>query len=156
MANKKYQKAKPITVAIQKYNMRAMYKNIIVKDIQGTELKMVLKVQPTENSKFYFVLLEYNSLQAKPKAYISVEQLEMEDLQSIPHNYGIEYFYGKKYVSLCLNYTNEWNPMMSIVDTIVPWICEWLYFYEIWFITGKWCGGGKHPTKKDIKENNKN
>ena len=156
MASKKFQKIKPITVAVQKHNMRAMYRNIIVKDYQGIGLKMILKVQPTEHSKKYYVLIEYNSLQTKPKAYVTVEQLEVEDLESIPHKYGIKELHGKKYVNLCLNYINEWNPMMSIADTIIPWICEWLYFYEIWLITGKWCSGGKHPTQKDIKENDKN
>lgn len=155
MANKKYPKAKPITVAIQKHNMRSMYKNIIVKDFRGIALKMVLQVQPTEYSKFYYVLLVYNSVQSKPKAYISLDQLDVEDVKTIPHTYGRKNIYGKYYVNLCLNYINEWNSMMNIADTTIPWICEWLYFYEIWLITGKWCGGGKHPTQKDIKENDK-
>lgn len=155
MANKKFQKIKPIPIAVQKCNMRAMYKNIIVKDSKGVALKMILKVQPSEYSKYYYVILEYNSLQTKPKAYINSEQLEVEDLESIPHKYGIKDLHGKKYINLCLNYINEWKSTMNIADTIVPWICEWLYFYEIWLITGKWCGGGKHPNKKDIKENDK-
>ena len=46
--------------------------------------------------------------------------------------------------------------MLTYVYIIeMNWTCEWLYFFEFWCITGKWCGGGKHPTKKDIKENDK-
>ena len=45
---------------------------------------------------------------------------------------------------------------MNISDTIIPWISEWLCHFEYWSITGTWCGGGKHPTKKDIKKNDKN
>jgi hypothetical protein len=44
---------------------------------------------------------------------------------------------------------------MNISDTIIPWISEWLYYFEFWCITGEWYGGGKHPTKKDKKENDK-
>lgn len=156
METRKYQKTKPIPVAIQKYIMRDMFKKVIVKDYNGTELKMLLKIQPTESSKDYFVLLEYKSVQVTPKVYISVDQLDVEDLDSIPHKYGLKELYGKKYVNLCLNFTNEWNPRMRISDTILPWICEWLYFYEVWLITGEWCGGGKHPTKKDKEYNDKN
>ena len=32
---------------------------------------------------------------------------------------------------------------MLIADTIVPWTCEWLVHYEIWFATGEWHGGGE-------------
>ena len=38
----------------------------------------------------------------------------------------------------------EWNANQLIVDTIVPWTCEWLLHYEIWLITGEWLGGGEH------------
>ena len=37
----------------------------------------------------------------------------------------------------------------SIADTIIPWVIEWIYFYELWKITGAWKGGGDHPTAKD-------
>ena len=155
MANKKYPKIKPITIAVQKHKMRALFKEIIIKDFRGTGLKMILRVQPTQYSKSYRVLIEYSSLQTKPKVYISEEELNVDDLEDIPHTYGIKEEGRMRYVSLCLYYKNEWNSLMSISDTIVPWICEWLYYYEIWLITGSWCGGGKHPSSKDIKENDK-
>ena len=70
--------------------------------------------------------------------------------------YGIKIINGREYVNLCLYYPCEWNSTMNISDTIIPWISEWLYYFEFWCITGEWHGGGKHPTKKDIKENDKN
>jgi hypothetical protein len=27
-------------------------------------------------------------------------------------------------------------------NTILPWISEWLFFYELWLFTGDWLGGG--------------
>ena len=29
-------------------------------------------------------------------------------------------------------------------NTIVPWIADWLYYYEVWLFTGEWEGGGIH------------
>ena len=75
MANKKYPKIKPITIAVQKHKMRVLFKEIIIKDFRGTGLKMILRVQPTQYSKSYRVLIEYSSLQTKPKVYISEEEL---------------------------------------------------------------------------------
>lgn len=38
----------------------------------------------------------------------------------------------------------EWNASMAISRTTIPWTIDWLYFYEIWSMTGKWLGGGRH------------
>ena len=39
----------------------------------------------------------------------------------------------------------EFNYSLRIIDTIIPWTQEWLYFYEIWLLTGEWRGGGHTP-----------
>ncbi len=31
---------------------------------------------------------------------------------------------------------------MLVAYTIVPWLMEWLVYYEVWLITGQWEGGG--------------
>lgn len=38
----------------------------------------------------------------------------------------------------------EWGASMAISRTTIPWTIDWLYFYEIWSMTGKWLGGGRH------------
>lgn len=156
MVNKKFPKNKPITIPVQKFNIRKQFKKMIIKEYKCKGLKMILKVQPTEISKEYNVLLQYDSVQRKPQVYVSVEQLNIDDKENIPHKYGIKNINGEEYVNLCLYYPGEWNSTMNISDTIIPWISEWLCHFEYWSITGTWCGGGKHPTKKDIKENDKN
>lgn len=155
MEDKKFPKIKKIPIAIQKYNIRKKYKDIIKKDLSNLDINMILQVQPTEHSPNYETLLEYKSVERKPKVYVALSQLDTENSKVIPHKYCIKEINNKKYVELCLFYKNEWNPTMNIADTIIPWVCEWLYFYEIWVITGEWCGGGKHPTTKDIKKNDK-
>ena len=48
----------------------------------------------------------------------------------------------KKEVELCLHFFVEFKFLQPITDTIIPWIQEWLYFYEIWLLTNEWYGGG--------------
>jgi hypothetical protein len=49
---------------------------------------------------------------------------------------------------LCLHFSGEWRADQSIATTIMPWISEWLFHYEIWKVTGKWHGGGHDPGRK--------
>jgi hypothetical protein len=51
--------------------------------------------------------------------------------------------------SLCLHVMGDWQPWMYIADYIVPWVSTWLYFYEVWYATGNWFGGGTHPDKPE-------
>ncbi|MDG4875219.1 hypothetical protein P9273_08930 [Mesorhizobium sp. WSM4935] len=41
---------------------------------------------------------------------------------------------------------NEWDATMCLSQTIVPWSADWLACYELWLMTGRWTGGGRHPT----------
>jgi hypothetical protein len=41
---------------------------------------------------------------------------------------------------------------MLYTETIVPWISEWLMYYELWLSTGEWLGGGIHPQKKNEQD----
>lgn len=49
--------------------------------------------------------------------------------------------------SLCLfdPSQHEWTPRMSVAETIVPWAAEWIYYFQIWQVTGAWLGGGGAP-----------
>jgi len=44
--------------------------------------------------------------------------------------------------SLCLYWPKEWrwSPRESLAETIVPWTAFWLYYYELWCVTGEWLG----------------
>lgn len=44
--------------------------------------------------------------------------------------------------SLCLYYPDDgsWSSEYFIAKTIVPWTAEWLRYYEIWQVTGRWFG----------------
>jgi hypothetical protein len=55
--------------------------------------------------------------------------------------------------SLCLYHPREnpWWGDQYIAETIVPWACEWCYFYEVWLETGRWFGP-EYPHGPSIKE----
>jgi len=71
------------------------------------------------------------------------------ELKSIPHIFFSESSKKKRYLSLCL-YRNKKNRIEftfgdDLRKTIIPWTQEWLYFYELFLITGQWYGNGEHP-----------
>lgn len=51
----------------------------------------------------------------------------------------------------------SWTPRKLIANTIVPWACLWIYFYEIWQVTGNWYGEGvsaeQHHANMEAKNN---
>lgn len=56
--------------------------------------------------------------------------------------------------SLCLYWPAEWRwtPRESLAATIIPWTAFWLYYYELWLLTGEWLGPSsphQHGTKKE-------
>jgi len=98
-------------------------------------------LRPTPLSETYIVQLRY-TLAKSPQIKVLKPELIPPEGKCLPHTY-----HGKR---LCLYYPGigDWRGDMLLSKTIVPWISEWLLHYEIWLVTGKWCGGGKHPSKK--------
>lgn len=43
---------------------------------------------------------------------------------------------------LCLYHPDEywWSGDQLLANTIVPWACEWCFYYEVWRETGRWAG----------------
>lgn len=86
----------------------------------------------------YKIKVEYEFGNA-PKVFVLDPELKRRDDAPIPHRYGDG--------SLCLYLpgNGEWTPSEPIAQTIVPWACLWLYYYEVWYAVGVWKGGGMHP-----------
>lgn len=70
-----------------------------------------------------------------------VERPDFKD-GPLPHVYWRG---GKPILCLFDPMQKEWNGSMAISRSTVPWTIDWLYFYELWSLTGKWLGGGRHP-----------
>lgn len=111
------------------------------------------QVRPTSLSNKYHLIIKY-SLNEYPDVWVEGDNLEKLDALDFPHKYEIDK--ERNMVRICLYFPGQWNKSKYISTTIVPWAIEWLYFYEVWLATGKWCGGGFHPrcnaTETDVKE----
>jgi hypothetical protein len=95
-------------------------------------------LKPIDVADSYRVQIDYR-VGSPPKVW--VEGLPIRDEENpdrrIPHRYGDG--------SICLYYGTEWTADKPIAQTLVPWLLEWLFFYEGWLATGEWLGGGTHP-----------
>ncbi|MGB5989290.1 MAG: hypothetical protein WBG43_06085 [Marinifilaceae bacterium] len=97
-------------------------------------------LSPTPLSESYDIKLVYNYGE-HPCIYIVNKELELySGTTRLPHVYNTE----KQWLCLYRRSANEWDSKMLIADTIVPWISEWLYYYEFWQATGDWKGRGIH------------
>jgi hypothetical protein len=107
-------------------------------------------IRPTACSVAYRVHIEYRA-DEPPQVHVLSPALEpREDGCRLPHVYP-----GNR-LCLYLPGAGEWKPDMSLAHTIVPWIAEWLFFYETWRALGVWLGGGVEPTEsKTVRRDEK-
>lgn len=104
-------------------------------------LRWEADLTPTPLSRTYRVKLEMHR-DGKPKVRLIHPSLQMRDGKRCPH------LYPDDVLCLYLPGAFEWTREMQLVETIVPWISEWLAHYEVWLATGVWTGGGVHPERK--------
>jgi hypothetical protein len=90
------------------------------------------KLQPTVLSPVYTVTMEYR-VGRRPAIQVVDPVLERRPGKPLPHTYQGD--------ELCLYYPGEWSGKDAIEKTIIPWISEWLLYYEFWLVTGTWLGG---------------
>lgn len=135
-----------IPLITQEKLLKKHYPNCFVKrNRKSDSLTWVGQLRPTPLSKKYtvLVLLKNNKVETfviEPKKLILYE-----GETKLPH------VYSTPRQKLCLFFPDgkEWNRSFLISDTIIPWASEWLYYYELWLITGKWLGGGiEHNEEK--------
>ena len=100
------------------------------------------RIRPTALSKEYTVILTYH-IGDTPKVWVIGDELEKLDDINFPHKYDVDA--KNKMVRICLYRYSEFNSSNLLANTIIPWIVEWLYYYELWLATGEWLGGGEHP-----------
>lgn len=127
---------RPITAALQGLALRSRYPDARRPVVHGGRLVWAAEVQPTPLSVTYTARLEYRAGR-HPRVAVVDPPLEHRDDQPLPHVYGAD--------ELCLFYDEFDGTKDLIADTVVPWVSEWLYYYELWLTTGVWHGGGIHP-----------
>jgi hypothetical protein len=91
-------------------------------------------LQPTPASRQYTARLTYRHRRAPRVAIIDPPLALHPGATSLPHVYADG--------DLCLYLPGQWKESMLLADTILPWISQWLLYYEVWLITGHWMGSG--------------
>ncbi len=122
-------------------SIRMKYPNFSV--ILGkNSLTAVGKLQPTSRSNVYTVEIKYHFRKDPTIHVLRPELIVNFNGEKIPHTYP-----GN---ALCLfrpKYA-EFKYSDYISTTIIPWTSLWLYYYEVWHVTGEWLGGGEHPNEE--------
>ena len=116
----------------------ARYPQFTVKCLRDREIKWKGYWQPSELSPSYCLEITYSQGMRPRIAILSPPLTLGPGHTKLPH-----VFDGQK--SICVHTADEWNSSMLIAETILPWVSQWLYFYETWALTGKWLGKGTHP-----------
>jgi hypothetical protein len=141
-------KIKKISLAVQVFNLKKVFPKSRYL-MRRNCLTWEADLTPSHLSKTYTVQLIYK-LNKSPDIHVTKPKLIIPDGKILPHTYS-----GDR---LCLYYPGigEWRGDLLLAKSIVPWISEWLINYEIWLATGKWCGGGIHPSMNSkITDSNK-
>lgn len=95
----------------------------------------------------------FSILNVQPRVQILSPQLEGHPEYNegpIPHVYLNPTELSLPYLCLFDPFNAEWTPSDLLAETTVPWTSRYLYFYEGWLLTGKWSGGGRHPTQEEL------
>ena len=107
--------------------------------IRREMLTWVFQTRPTPISREYELRVVYRSPKS-PEVFV-----DNPDLTILAGGRRIPHVFQQKPTRLCVCYPGEWTSSMQIATTIVPWSILWLYFFEVWLVTDKWEGGGRHP-----------
>jgi hypothetical protein len=92
--------------------------------VELTRTGIALPLRPTELSPTYRVRVDYVP-EKSPRIYVVSPKI----IDGAKHRY--------RDGSLCV-YWHEYDNTLGFGETIVPWTAEWLYFYELWQVHGKW------------------
>ena len=129
-----------ISMAVQSVRLKKAYPASDV-SLKRDCLVWVAELTPTPLSRTYRVKLRMRK-DGTPKVRLVHPKLQTRDGESCPH------LYPGGVLCLFLPGAFEWTRQMQLVETVVPWISEWLAHYEVWLATGVWTGGGAHPESK--------
>ena len=105
------------------------------------------RIQPTALSETYQVRISYE-IKRTPQVNIDYPILQRrQPIERIPHTYD-----GDR--PCVFRPGIDWRSDRSLA-LLVPWISMWLFFYEVWFVTGEWLGGGvEHCVRKPSANGN--
>jgi hypothetical protein len=138
LRNKRVFKRAELTQAQQLLFMRWKFPQLIASVRRQRSIVWEGPWRPSELGDVYTVRISYTQ-GLRPRIAVVQPTLALAaGKKELPHIYS-----GQE--DICIHRPEEWHKGMVIADTIMPWLSQWLYFFEIWAITGKWFGKGTHP-----------
>jgi hypothetical protein len=97
---------------------------------------------PSDLSDTYLIRVTY-AYRRRPVIAVLNPALKLaKGKNKLPHTYMDGQF------DICVHEPDDWSSRLLIADTIMPWVSQWLKFYECWQQTGSWEGGGTHPESR--------
>lgn len=126
------------SLVLQKFRIRRQFPSLSVR-VRGDRLLCVGSVCPVESGCRYRFELTYR--------YGSAPEVRILR----PHIEPSPDIHMYKDGTLCLYYWHEqpWKTSHQLHDTLLPWIAEWVLFYEGYQLTGRWLGPeAEHGTAK--------
>ena len=152
MANRRYLKPQPITIANQMLRIQQLYNGIIEElTVVKSELRCVIRIQPSQHSDTYRIKITYKISEASPNAWLLTPDMKTYEGKPPHHVYGMD---EHGHYKLCVHYFKDknWNKQVFIAESFIPWICTWLNTYEYWLITGEWHYDEAFPRKNKRKK----
>ena len=136
-------KRNPLNMALQAARIGAVFPDSQVTFNQN-QLIWKYAICPSPLSETYNVKMVYQKGK-QPNVYVTDPKLALyPGKKNLPHVYNT----SKQWLCLYYRKAKQFEFHMPIVDTIIPWISEWLLHYECWLATGEWHGGGIHHSSE--------
>lgn len=135
--------SRPILIRDQVATMKATWSALKLRhqNFEGAKWVGVLRPQFQK----YKISIKYRLFESPIVKILAPALIRLPDNEEgqLPHVYP-----PVEDPSLCLYdpETDEWDGALLLSRTIVPWTLDWLSCYELWLMTGRWTGGGRHPT----------
>ena len=119
---------KTINLGLQNLAIQKKFPSLKLYKKNHQDIFWLGELESSPHAVKYTVKINYTPY--KTKVFI----MEPQILKSAPHRYSDQ--------SLCLYHPNDksYRPDLLIADTLIPWTCEWLFFYNIWLEEGVWWG----------------
>lgn len=129
---------------LQKKRIESTYKFLSCSIDRDNVLRCSGWLQPTNCEGVYKVKVEYVAGKEPKSTIIS---------PFVQHDPKIHMYSDH---SLCLHYPPDmpWNEKINIAHYTIPWISEWIYYYEIYQLNGNIWEGPESPSH--IRESDKN
>jgi len=140
-------KQPPVSIAVQALWLRRLFPEGKTTTSRNS-VSWRGKVSPGDYARTYLIKLFYKQ-DSSPKVWVRDPNLkQLAGDRRLPH------VYDQEAQLLCLHLPNcgFWGHDKVLAQTILPWACLWLHYFELWLVTNEWHGHGEHPRVKK-KEN---